>query len=586
MTPSWISGLTDPALKADFTSFYDAGSITEAQLAKAFADLAAENAKSGSTLSASQFADLQSIAINISSMGASSYLQFITNALVDGDPANATWTGGAAKSVPLGDLGVGSTPTQLSELVDKWFYGSDLPKDRVSLPPEKPFTIKYSTVDKPLFGSDGPTMSDIQQGALGDCYLLASLAEVAKQNPSAISSMITDNGNGTYGVRFYVDGESRYVTVNNQLADGGTDFNSATQHIWASVVETAFAEVQQQGLIDGDKGYDYGNSFSTIGNGGDPAFALEAITNATEITRFHATGSTWKEQVLDQSLSVTSETAHVSGASVASILAADLLVGDDVDLVSETGAKNATGLSTLIGDHVMSIYGYDASTGMLEIRNPWGAWAPGDETKYDTFFQESLKTLLSDGDYIVADNVGSATSVAGASVVAASGLQDMAQITSFSVKDSVANIDDGLPQLILQDKLTSITAVGTAGADTLNLTGLSAAATIDMGGDADSATLNGHALNLGSNFDSVTLGLGDASLDFSFKGGGVEYVANFSSSHDQLSISLGGAGSLKQTLINGGDWISSSSDGSHGVFLADVTSLQRFSVSHEMATVV
>src|SRR6516162_3768531 len=37
--PSWISSLQDPALKADFTSFSSAGSITEAEMAKALGDL-------------------------------------------------------------------------------------------------------------------------------------------------------------------------------------------------------------------------------------------------------------------------------------------------------------------------------------------------------------------------------------------------------------------------------------------------------------------------------------------------------------------------------------------------------------------
>jgi hypothetical protein len=91
MTPTWISDLTDPALKADFASFAEAGSITEAELAKAFGDLIVENSESGANLSESQFADLKSIAENIGSMGASPYLEFITNAFVNGNAANAYW---------------------------------------------------------------------------------------------------------------------------------------------------------------------------------------------------------------------------------------------------------------------------------------------------------------------------------------------------------------------------------------------------------------------------------------------------------------------------------------------------------------
>ena len=51
----------------------------------------------------------------------------------------------------------------------------------------------------------------------------------------------------------------------------------------------------------------------------------------------------------------------------------------------------------------MSIYGYDSTTGMLEIRNPWGTAAG---QYWDTTFEVSLNTLLTAGDIITADNMG------------------------------------------------------------------------------------------------------------------------------------------------------------------------------------
>ena len=386
-------------------------------MAKALGDLAAELNAAKTTLSASQVADLKSIAGNIALMGASPYLQFITNAFVNGNPANVSWTGGAAKSVALGNLGAGYSVTQLNELTGKWFLGTDLPSNTVSMSGASTFKVSYSAVNSPLFGAIGPSMSDINQGYLGDCYLLSALAEVAHQDPSAITSMITNNGNGSYGVRFYVDGAARYVTVDNQLADGGREFNSASD-IWASVVEGAYAEVQAQGVITGNS-VNYGNSFSTIGNGGCPEFTLEEITGATAITDFDASRSSWTSYVFNQELNVTSYKSGLSSASVLSTLAADLLVGNDVVLSSNTTAT-VNGKYTLISDHCLSIYGYDASTGMLEIRNPWGVEAG---QYWYTAFEVSLNTLLSDGDTITADNAKTATSVRGASVVAASALR-------------------------------------------------------------------------------------------------------------------------------------------------------------------
>jgi hypothetical protein len=290
MIPSWISDLHDTALKADFTSFYNAGPITEAEMAEALGDLVSENIvknQFGETirslrLSARQLSDLQSIAGNIGSIGASQYLEFITDAFVNGNAANAAWSGGNATSTPLGNLDAGYSMAKFNELIGKWFGGADLPSDIISYYHSSGHdwtngnTITYSTVDEPLYGPGGPSMSDINQGSLADCYFLSSLAEVAFQDPSAITSMITDNGNGTYGVRFYVDGAARYVTVDSQLPDGGTQFNHSSV-LWASLVETAYAEVQQQGAITNAKNRfekDFPtadlDNYSTIANDGSP----------------------------------------------------------------------------------------------------------------------------------------------------------------------------------------------------------------------------------------------------------------------------------------------------------------------------
>jgi len=114
------------------------------------------------------------------------------------------------------------------------------------------FSVSYSTSSKPLFASGGPSMNDVNQGYLGDCYLLSGLAEVAYQNSSLISSMFTANGNGTYGVRFYVNGQAEYVTVDSSLANGGNIFNHGGSDIWASLAEKAYAQLQASGVVTGN----------------------------------------------------------------------------------------------------------------------------------------------------------------------------------------------------------------------------------------------------------------------------------------------------------------------------------------------
>ncbi|CAH2602485.1 Calpain catalytic domain-containing protein [Rhodovastum atsumiense] len=455
---SWIVSLGDPVIKADMTTASADGVVTEVEMARLFTDLVTALASSHTTLSSSQFADLRTIAANLNvGESASSYVSYLTNALVLGNAANAKWTGGGTTATTLGNLAVGSTADQLSRLTGKWFLGTDLPSSTVSVSGTS-FTVTYSVVQKPLYGSGGPSVNDINQGRLGDCYLLSSLAEVACRNPSIINDMITDNGNGTYGVRFFANGVAQYVTVANTLAGGGTVFNRGTA-LWGSLVEQAFAQFQASGITTGNSAYNYGNSFSSIGNGGFVANALEAITGATSITNYYAGNGSWEKDVLNGSLNWQNSTYNLSSASVLSAIAAALANGNDVILSSYTDAYDSSGRQTLVASHAMSVYGYNSSTQMLQIRNPWGSVSYGQT--WNTTFEVSLSTLLAAGDVITIDNVGGGAGpsnvVTNALVSAAAGLQANAQVASFTIADTAANVVAGLSALAGDTKLSAIT---------------------------------------------------------------------------------------------------------------------------------
>lgn len=103
---------------------------------------------------------------------------------------------------------------------------------------------------RPLFGPYGPAASDVNQGAVGDCYFLAMLSAVADQQPEEIRKLVTSLGDGTYAVRFFRDGQPRYVRVDGQMWTFATGANAGTQAYarpggtganWAMVVEKAFA---------------------------------------------------------------------------------------------------------------------------------------------------------------------------------------------------------------------------------------------------------------------------------------------------------------------------------------------------------
>jgi len=61
-----------------------------------------------------------------------------------------------------------------------------------------------------LFASDCCiSAKNIVQGAIGDCYFMASLGAVATWSPGTIQNAIRDNQNGTYTVTLFKTGRRR-----------------------------------------------------------------------------------------------------------------------------------------------------------------------------------------------------------------------------------------------------------------------------------------------------------------------------------------------------------------------------------------
>src|SRR3990172_2095223 len=141
--------------------------------------------------------DLKSIVNTTTLFGTFDYVWKLSSYVVNGNAANANYQGQT-----LGNLSAGSTATQLGNLVNKWFLGLDRPAASGA----------YRQIAGTLFVG-GAAYTDVKQGSVGDCYLMASLAEVALRNPSTITSMFIVNGDGTYTVRFYNAGQANYVTV-------------------------------------------------------------------------------------------------------------------------------------------------------------------------------------------------------------------------------------------------------------------------------------------------------------------------------------------------------------------------------------
>jgi hypothetical protein len=210
----------------------------------------------------------------------------------------------------------------------------------------------YSPVSGELFGPGGPSYLDVEQGYLGDCWLLSSLAEVAVQAPQDIRDMFmyegaaVENGAmvGLYQVRFFNSaGTAEYVTVDTELPAGGAYYDQpANGVLWVALAEKAYAEANGAGIVT--SGTMNSSSYSAL-NGGDPSWALQAITG---------------QPAADY---------YVDSAGIAAAWQA----GGLVVLCSSPNADD----NLVVGDssvtHAYAMIGYNPSSSTpFEIYNPWG----------------------------------------------------------------------------------------------------------------------------------------------------------------------------------------------------------------------
>ena len=111
-------GLMDQTLASLVQSLDADGSISRADMMQILRSVAANG-----TVGATDLADLRTIVgADAAKLNMPSYVQVLASDVVNGNPANAHYQGQA-----LGNLAAGSTATQLNDLVNKWFLGTDLP---------------------------------------------------------------------------------------------------------------------------------------------------------------------------------------------------------------------------------------------------------------------------------------------------------------------------------------------------------------------------------------------------------------------------------------------------------------------------
>ena len=125
-------------------------------------------------------------------------------------------------------------------------------------------------------GPDGkplpPSLDDISQGGLSDCFLFAAMAAIINTDPQRLVKAIKDNGDGTYTVTFKGLGmPSDQQTVSAEFVVDKHGNVTKTKALWPLIIEKAYAQAKG-GLDQLDKGGNPGDAVKDLTKQGPDRF--------------------------------------------------------------------------------------------------------------------------------------------------------------------------------------------------------------------------------------------------------------------------------------------------------------------------
>jgi subtilase family serine protease len=346
----WFStNLQDAQLITLTRSLATDGNLSRNDMIALFGD-----AEDSAVIDINELTDLRTIVSNATLFTMQDYVRVLSDYVVNGNAANQWWTGGGTTRTSLGNLYAGSSDIQMEKLVGKWFLGTDRPDLRtegdIANQGSGSYTgtKTYRSVSGSLF-QNGISADDIKQGAVGDCYYVATLSSIAQEKPNYIQNMFIDNGDNTYTVRFFNNGVANYVTVDNYLptnsvgnliyASSGQSYNNSNNELWVALAEKAYAQLAESGW---SRPSNVNNGYGSI-EGGWMDYVIKQVTGLS---------STFK------SILNMNETQLINLVNSNQILTAGFVNGGGY------GVYNS---------HAYSITAYDSTTGKFHLRNPWAS---------------------------------------------------------------------------------------------------------------------------------------------------------------------------------------------------------------------
>ena len=195
-----------------------------------------------------------------------------------GDGRDIMWVDSVIIMGAINDSVYGVTSDDKVQYVSGFANGADrtLDGDRLADPAVTSGYTYKTFSGNTLFSSAGPQVSDVRQGKVGDCWLMAGLGAIANDDAFALRQNIVDFDDGTYGVRL----GNNFFRVDNDLpveyAWSTTPVYAhlgAQNSMWVAVAEKAYASYRipmfgsQYAYLDGGWPVEVNRAFGATSTG-------------------------------------------------------------------------------------------------------------------------------------------------------------------------------------------------------------------------------------------------------------------------------------------------------------------------------
>uniref|UniRef100_A0A665WYJ7 Calpain-1 catalytic subunit n=1 Tax=Echeneis naucrates TaxID=173247 RepID=A0A665WYJ7_ECHNA len=302
--------------------------------------------------------------------------------------------------------------------------GSSLGFDELGPRSSKTYGVRWMRptefCKQPEFIVDGATRTDICQGALGDCWLLAAIASLTLNN--SLLHRVVPHGQsfqqgyaGIFHFQFWQFGEWLEVVIDDRLPvkDGKLLFVHSAEgtEFWSALLEKAYAKLN--GCYEALSGGSTSEGFEDFTGGVTEMYELrKAPSDLHSIIRRAIDRGSLLGCSIDVSPATRTHTLNQNPLKVAAVQHADAFLLFPPQITSSRDMEAVT-FKKLVKGHAYSVTAVDEvvyrgnMTKLVRIRNPWGevewtgAWSDNSKEwdSVDRSVRGRLQNRSEDGEF-------------------------------------------------------------------------------------------------------------------------------------------------------------------------------------------